>query len=95
MAEEPVTLTIRLPEGERVAEKASKFHGIRNDDCAGGAMFEEVARRLGEVLEKPRARDICHNLFTKCLSFVVRNIREAWVFQVLRQLLLLASAQVK
>ena len=77
VAEEPVILTIRLAEDERVVENASKFHSIRNDDCASGAMFEEVARRLGEVLEKPRARDICHNLFTKCLSFVVRNIREA------------------
>ena len=69
VAEEPVILTIRLAEDESVVENASKFHGIRNDDCASGAMFEEVARRLGKVLEKPRARDICHNLIHEVFVF--------------------------
>ena len=51
MTEKPVSPTSRLPEDERVAEKATKLHEIDNDDCADAAMFNNDDCADGAMFE--------------------------------------------
>ena len=62
VAEDPVSLIIRLPDSERVAEKASKYNGIGDNDCAKGLYFDDAMTRLTKVLEESGAKIVCHHL---------------------------------
>ena len=69
VAEDPVSLIVLLPDGERVAEKANKYNGICDSDCAKGLDFEDAMQRLTKVLEETGAKIVCHNLAHEALVF--------------------------
>ena len=68
VAEEPVSLVIKLPEGETISEKAFAYHGISDAACVNAQDFS-LALKPVIVLLRQGPQIFCHNLAHNTLVF--------------------------
>ena len=68
VADAPVSLVIKLPKGQTIAQKASDVHGITTDACQEGEDFSVVLQTVVALL-KEGAEICCHNLAHETLVF--------------------------
>ena len=81
VADKPVSLVIKLPKGQTIAQKASDVHGITTDACEKGTEFSVVLQTIITML-KEGAEICCHNVAHESLVFC-REIQKRTKLSVL------------
>ena len=68
LVEEPVSIPIKLPNGESIAAKAFAYHGLSDAVCSNGQDFSSALKPIIALLRQG-AQICCHNLAHATLVF--------------------------
>ena len=68
VVEEPVTIFVKLPEGESIAAKAVAYHGISDTRCLHAHDFSLALKPIIALLRQG-AQIVCHNRAHETLAF--------------------------
>ena len=78
VVEEPVTIFVKLPEGQSIAAKAVAYHGISDTRCLHGQDFSLALKPVIALLRQG-AQIVCHNRAHETLVFC-RELQKRTLF---------------